>query len=98
MTDGIAKVPDWHDMDWGQFAAHWHKRHGYLGYFPPEVMDKYPDDDCPLWWSVKGAHDKIHAGTLEIRKSDGGIHLPPTDHIHLPRVDPAIQRALEELL
>lgn len=94
----VAKIPDWHDMDYGQFRAHWFKRHSYMGYFAGERMAKYEDDDAPIWWAIKGHHDRIHAGTMEIPKPDGGVWPPPSDHIHLPPVDPEIQRLLEELI
>lgn len=89
----VAKIPDWHDMDYGQFAAHWVKRHSYHGYFL-DLHLKYPDDDANIWWSIKGHHDRIHAGTFDPRPQ----YRPPTDHIHLPRMDLEIQRLLEELI
>lgn len=92
MTE-VAKVPSWHDMDWGQFRAHWVKRHSIEGYFD-DLHEKYDDDDHNIWWAIRGHHDKIHAGTFD----EDPRFDPPTDHVHLPRVDPEIQRLLEELI
>jgi hypothetical protein len=92
MTE-VAKIPDWHDMDWGQFIQHWLKRHAYHEYFL-DLHLKYPDDDANIWWSVKGHHDRIHAGTFDEQER----FQPPKDHIHLPPVDPELHRILEELL
>lgn len=90
----VAKVPDWHDMDDGQFLQHWVKRHGHHGHFDT-LHEKYPDDDHNIWWAIRGHHDKIHAGTFE----PGNPRFdPPADHVHLPRVDPEIYRLLEELI
>jgi hypothetical protein len=65
------------------------------------VVEKYEDDDLPIWWAVRNEHERIHAGRG--RKVEDPMICPvPTDHLHLPRIDPdvqrRIQRELQELL
>lgn len=93
----VAKVPDWHDMDWGQFRGHWMKRHAPAVNTWDGVAEKYQDDDVPIWWAIRMEHDRIHQGRGR-RLEDPMICPIPTDHIHLERVDPEIQRLLEELI
>lgn len=97
MASGVAKVPSHYDMDWGQFAQHWVKRHAPYSPQWDGIAEKYPDDDAPIWWSLKSVHERNHQGRG--RRIDEEPDGPcPTDHVHLPRVDPDIQRQLEELL
>lgn len=96
MTD-IAKIPDHHDMDWGQFKAHWIKRHAPLDPTWNNVAEKYDDDDAPIWWAVRNDHGRIHEGRGRTPE-DPPFSPVPIDHIHLPRIDPEIQRLLEELI
>jgi len=99
MTDTEpAKIPHWRDMDWGQFKAHWEKRHVYENMFD-KTGEKFPDDDDPLWYAIRALHDRIHSG---VGRRGDPMDIPiPTDHVHLaplPPPDPEIQRQLEELI
>lgn len=87
-----AKIPHWRDMDegWqGQFLQHWAKRHRYPGEFD-ETHLRFQDDSQPLWFAIRGLHDRIHAGTE-------GFPVP-TDHVHLPPLDEQIKKDLEDVL
>ena len=88
MTD-MARIPHWRDYDHNDFLNHWVKRHSHPGVFDC-TAERFPDDDQPIWYAIRSLHDRIHEG-----KSEFPI---PTDHIHLPPVDPEIQRLLEELI
>lgn len=89
----VAKIPSWRDMDPGIFLQHWDKRHHYAGVFDRSSA-KFPDDDAPLWWSIKRFHDKVHAGEWTVSATDGQVFGVPTDHVHLP----SVSKLLEELL
>lgn len=93
MAEPVAKLPAPEDMDvgWnGQFLQHWVKRHSHHGIFDT-THERYPDDSVPLWYGIRMWHDRIHAGSID--------DLPaPTDHVHLPRLDPQIQKDLKDIL
>lgn len=88
----IAKVPHWRDLDegyQGQFLQHWVKRHSYPGVFD-DTHETFQDDSQPLWFAIRGLHDKIHDGESEFPV--------PEDHVHLEPLDAAIARQLDELI